>query len=183
MIISALVFALCIALGVFLFRIALRSRPHASTIQEWNTRRSLVNLEAVALLIDPTEEQYLKSQLPAELFRDIQRKRAALARRCIYQVSTNAALVLHLADTVAAGSDRETAAAARELSHLAIRVRMNAMSAVFWLWLKWLWPAADIRVHLQSRDYRNLVDKMFPWLEQTQNLSSSQSRIAGSVES
>ncbi len=158
MIVASLIFGLSILLGALIWKIAVRPGPAISTLEEWESRKLHVNLKTVSLLISRDEEAYLKSCLPADLFRKIQRKRTLLAKQCVERVGENAAMLLQLTERAASSSDAEVAAAARQLSSMAVQVRLNAFLASWWLCLKWIFPTAEIHVPSRCLDCKHLIE-------------------------
>lgn len=143
---TTLVLGLVVLLTALIWKIAVRPNPAISTVEEWNKRKLWVNAKNFALLIDEEEESYLKRSLPPDLFSVIQRKRTILAKNCAERIGKNAAMLLQLAKRAESSPDARVAAAARQLSSLAVRVKLNSFLAVWYLRLKWMFPAAEIRV-------------------------------------
>jgi hypothetical protein len=166
MIITSLILAMAVLLGVLLWNVALRHGPVISTLEEWESRRLPVNLKTVWLLIDPAEEEYLRRQLPRAAFLTIRRERARLARRCVERVRKNATMILQMSGTAVSGPDAQLAAAARELSVLAAQVRANAILVQWRLWLCCVLPEVDISGFLQP-DCKKLLDRSIELFRRT----------------
>ncbi len=160
MTIESLIFALSIILGALVWRIARKPVPPLSTIEEWQDRKWYVNARSFALLADRQEELYLKRTLTAERFRKIQRKRTLLAKVWAERIGRNAAMLLPLLEQAASSQDLRTADAARELSNLAVSVRLNSVLAVWCLRIKWMFPTAEIPVPFRCVAYTRLIDSV-----------------------
>lgn len=158
MVTTTLVLGLAVLLAALIWKIALRPGPAISTPKEWERRKLWANAKSFALLIDKEGEAYLKRSLPRHLFSVIQRKRTMLAKECAERIGKNAAMLLQLAQRAESSPDPRVAAAARQLSSMAVRVRINALLAVWCLRMKWIFPAADIRVPSRYLAYNHLME-------------------------
>ncbi len=163
---TALVLGLVVLLTTLIWKIAVTPSPAISTLQEWDKRKLWVNAKNFALLIDEQEESYLRRSLPPDLFFVIQRKRTMLARDCAERIGKNAAMLLQLAQRAESSPDPRVAAAARQLSSMAFRVKLNSLLAVWCLRMKWMFPTAEIRIpsrylarnHLMEMTLTSLTD-------------------------
>ena len=137
-----------LGLGLTLFVLVMialgRRRSQVCTLEEWERRRYDVNVEAFRSLLDPEEEHFLRRALPHEAFRQLQRRRLALAMKYARRISENAAMLMHLVNAANSigrqdGSDQLRAAA--------IEVRINANMILLLLTAKWLFPDANLRLN------------------------------------
>jgi len=126
--------------------------------EDWEQRKLWVNVKSFALLIDREEESYLRRSLPTHVFLRIQRKRTELAADCAQRIGQNAALLWQLAQRAAHDPDPAAAAAARELSSTALRVRANAYLAVWCLRIKRVFPSFDILLPSRYLAHRRLEE-------------------------
>jgi hypothetical protein len=88
-----------------------------------------VDLDAFRNLVNPEEEEFLRSLLPAREFRIIQRKRLRAALDYIGGVSHNAALLLQLGQAARRSPDPRVADAGRQLVDDAVRLRLYSLVA------------------------------------------------------
>lgn len=155
---TTLVLGLAVLLTALIWKIAVRSSSAISTLQEWDKRKLWVNAKNFALLIDEEEEAYLKRSLPPRLFSVIQRKRTMLAKDFAERIGKNAAMLLQLAQRAESSPDPRVAAAARQLSSMAVRVKLNALLAVWCLRMKWMFPTAEIHVPSRYLAHNHLME-------------------------
>jgi hypothetical protein len=99
-----------------------------------------VDLEAFRNLIDPDEQEYLRSQLPPAAFRKIQRERLRAAAEYISCAAHNAAVLLRMAEAARHSPDPQVAAMAEKLVENAIRLRLYAFQAIPRLYITMLLP-------------------------------------------
>jgi len=103
-----------------------------------------VDLDAFRNLVDPEEEEFLRTHLPAAEFRRIQRERLRAAVEYVSCAAQNAAILLRLADAGRRSSDPATAEAADKLVDNAIRLRLYASLAIPRLYLGMVLPGIQI---------------------------------------
>ena len=144
--ILALVLLACIARGQ-----ALRIR----SLEEVEACTTPVDLLAFRNLIDPSEDDYLRSMLPRALYRPLQRERAMAAIQYIWWAGKNAAVLLRIGEAAQRSPDPAVAAAGRDLSGLALHVRLHALMAIIHLTTRILIPGA-IRVSVLMDRYDEL---------------------------
>jgi hypothetical protein len=116
-----------------------------------------VDIRAFRNLIDPNEEEYLRSRLPAADFRKIQRERIWAATDYISCAAHNAALLLNLANAARHSPDPEIVASATRLIDNAIQLRLYALQAIPKLYIALLFPVGS-RWHVALADrYETMV--------------------------
>jgi hypothetical protein len=103
-----------------------------------------VDVEAFRNLVDPDEEDFLRTNLAPAEFRRIQRERLRAAVEYVSGAAQNAAVMLRLADAGRRSSDAATAEAAQKLVDNAIRLRLYALHAIPRLYLGMVVPGARI---------------------------------------
>jgi hypothetical protein len=136
LIIAAFV-ALIIILGFSASRSLLRPQAPGSTIEP-------VDIEAFRNLVDPAENEYLRSRLPAGEFRRVQRKRLEAAAAYVRTVIQNATLLERMAESATNSADSATSAAAQQMMDGAVMLRHNATLAWLRIRVAWAWPASGI---------------------------------------
>ncbi len=103
-----------------------------------------VDLEAFRNLVDPDEEEFLRTNLPSSEFRRIQRERLRAAVEYVSCAAQNAAVLLRLADAGRRSPDPATAEAAEKLVQNALRLRLYALQAIPKLYLGMVLPGTRI---------------------------------------
>jgi len=103
-----------------------------------------VDLEAFRNLVDPDEEEFLRSNLPSAEFRKIQRERLRAAVEYVSCAAQNAGVLLRLADAGRRSPDPATAEAAEKLVQNALRLRLCALQAIPRLYLGMILPGGRI---------------------------------------
>jgi hypothetical protein len=118
-----------------------------------------VDLDAFRNLVDPDEEQFLRSHLPPSEFRAVQRQRLRAAVDYVAGVSHNAALLLHLGQGARRSPDALVAEAGRQLVDDAARLRLYSLVATSKLYAQMAFPGtvlepAGIVDYYQSMSHR-----------------------------
>jgi hypothetical protein len=103
-----------------------------------------VDLEAFRNLTESSEEEYLRTALPATEFRTIQRQRLRAAIDYLGGVSHNAAILLQLGQFSKQSTDPQVAEAGRRLTEDALRMRMYSMTAICKLAVRYAFPDAAL---------------------------------------
>ena len=101
-----------------------------------------VDVEAFCNLVDPDEELFLRENLPAPIFRSIQRERLLAATEYVGAVSHNAAVLLRIAEAARDHTDPAVAEAAIEMANSAARLRLHCSLVFLRLWTAILVPQA-----------------------------------------
>lgn len=141
MIASVIVAVLALALLLFSVRLAgTRSRSpevFANPAQHIHP----VDVEAFRNLIDPAEEEFLRSRLQPADFRRIQRERLGAAVEYIAGAARNAGILLQLAEPARQSTDPVVVESAEKLIEQATRLRLYAFQAIPRLYLAMLFPS------------------------------------------
>jgi len=151
-----LVLVAFLALG-FLIRVA-KGRAASSEVLE-NPREHIraVDVEAFRNLVDPDEEEFLRTNLPPAEFRRIQRERLRVAVEYVSCAAQNAAILLRVADAGRRSADPATAEAAEKLVDNAIRLRLYASLAIPRLYLGMILPGAHIAPVRIAESYEQMT--------------------------
>ena len=99
-----------------------------------------VDVDAFRNLIDPAEEDFLRTRLPADGFRRIQRERLWAAMEYVQGAADNAAVLIRLAEVARRGPDAAGAEAAEKLIASAIQLRWYAFQALARLYVGLIFP-------------------------------------------
>ena len=122
--------------AVFFLRV---SRGHAeaiSILDELSGRTQPVDLQAFRNLVDPTETDFLRRNLPGRDFRAVHRERTYAAAEYVQHIAHNAAILLRLGQAARTNPDPEIARAAEAMVERALAVRMLAMQVLIRLRLQ-----------------------------------------------
>lgn len=103
-----------------------------------------VDVAAFRNLIDPEEEEFLRTNLSPAEFRRIQRERLRALVEYVSCAAQNAAILLRLADAGRHSPDPATAEAAQKLTDNALRLRLYALHAIPRLYLGMILPGSRI---------------------------------------
>jgi hypothetical protein len=144
MIITSILVALAfLALGFTVWLTKGRALP-AQVLENPTEHMRAVDLDAFRNLVDPDEEEFLRSNLPPAEFRRIQRERLRAAVEYVSCAARNAGVLLRLADAGRRSPDPATAEAAEKLVQNALRLRLYALQAIPKLYLGMALPGARI---------------------------------------
>lgn len=163
MIITIIVACTIAVLLVLLWQLTRASTTSDDPTRFWETSGPRANLDAFRLLVDPDEEIYLRKSVPKREFRKLQRKRVALALRCVHMMASSASLSMRLATLARQAENHEVVIAGDQLMYLSLQVRMNAFVAEFYLIVKWIFPSWTINVPMSLERYQRLL-KNCDWI-------------------
>ncbi|MFZ0286946.1 MAG: hypothetical protein WAL32_17090 [Terriglobales bacterium] len=136
MILSIIIATLAVALPFTIIRVA-RRRAVMPQIKDIRS----VDLRAFRNLMDPDEEEYLRTNLAPADFRRIQRERLRAAVEYIRCAASNAAVLMHVAEAARRSPDPATAQAAVKVIDNATRLRSYAFQAIPKLYLGIAFPS------------------------------------------
>ena len=143
--IIALILALTALLTLlFLVRLTRGRRLNLRVLENPAEHLRAVDVEAFRNLVDPGEEEFLRTNLAPAEFRKIQRERLRAAVEYVSCAAQNAGILLRLADAGRRSSDLATADAAEKLVNNALRLRLYALHAIPRLYLGMIFPGAGI---------------------------------------
>ena len=140
MIISIALVVLSVLIILFLVRLAKGQAIALRTGDNPAESLCFVDVEAFRNLVNPREEDYLRSQLDPAMFRKIQRQRLRAAAEYIACAAHNAAVLLAMAEAARLSSDPQVAAMAEELVENALRLRLYAFQAISKLYIAMIFP-------------------------------------------
>jgi hypothetical protein len=159
MIISIILVLLGCAFFLFLLRAA---RGHTTTlvtrVEDLQGHTLPVDLAAFRNLIDPTEEDFLRLNLPPAEFKTIQRERMRAAIEYVHSTAYNAAILLRLGEAAQQNPDAAIAEAGRQLVSSALRLRAYAFLALLRLYPAFALPGVHISSLPVIDRYQQLTD-------------------------
>jgi len=116
-----------------------------------------VDVEAFQNLVDPDEEEFLRTNLPPAEFRKIQRERLRAAVDYVSCAAQNAAILVRVADAGRRSPDLATAEAAEKLVDNAFRLRLYALHAIPRLYLGMIFPGSRISPARIAESYEQMT--------------------------
>src|SRR5690349_10634557 len=129
---------------VFLVRVA-RVRAAANRdVADLTRQVRSVNVEAFRNLVDPAEEQFLRSHLPPPGFRKVQRQRLRAAAEYVHCASRNAALLARVGEAARLSPEPSVAEAGARLVETATQLRLFALPAMGRLYLGIVFPGLHV---------------------------------------
>ena len=141
--------ALMFILGVALSRSHQISAGHARQIQP-------IDVEAFRILVDPTENEYLRRRLSSAEFRLVQRERLRATAAYVQIAGRNAAVLIRLGQAALTASDADTVDAARRLVDNALLLRRNAAFALLRIYISLAWPNSGLAAVAVLHGYEQL---------------------------
>lgn len=138
-IVIASLLALCIILRLAVTQTLLvkRSAAFHGTIRP-------IDVEAFRNLIDPSEDEYLRSRLPAAQFRMVRRERLRAMGAYVQVIGQNAAVLVRIGEAALATGNAPLADAAHQLVNDALLLRRNAAIALVRIYLALAWPNSGL---------------------------------------
>lgn len=142
----AIIFVVMATLALFsLIWLAQGSSSSASANLENPTARiRSIDIEAFRNLVDPEEEEYLRSHLPWIEFRSIHRERLRAAIEYVACVAGNAAVLMQVGESARRSADPAVAEAGQKLVDNALRLRIQAFQAMIRLGVGIVLPGVRI---------------------------------------
>ena len=117
-----------------------------------------LDLEAFRNLIDESEEEFLRTNLPRSEYRRVQRMRLRAAAEYVAGVSHNAAVLLQFGQAARRSPEPDIAEAGRQLVDSAVETRMHALLAICRLYLRIAVPGTALAPAGLVDTYQRLSD-------------------------
>jgi hypothetical protein len=156
--IIALILALTALLTLlFLVRLTRGRRLNLRVLENPAEHLRAVDVEAFRNLVDPGEEEFLRTNLAPAEFRKIQRERLRAAVEYVSCAAQNAGVLLRLADAGRRSSDPATAEAAEKLVNNALRLRLYALHTIPRLYLGMIFPGTRISPVRIAESYEQMT--------------------------
>jgi hypothetical protein len=156
---ALVVFALLALL--FLVRLAKGRLLQPRNVDSLHPHIRPVDVEAFRNLIDPSEEEFLRVNLPATQFKSIQRERLRAALDYISCAAQNAAILVRVGEAARRSSDAAIAEAGEKLVDTAIRLRLYAFQATAKLYVAIAFPGARISAGGLAENYERMTRLVF----------------------
>jgi hypothetical protein len=156
--VSTLIIVVAAVLSLFLLWTILRSGlPEICSLDDWEHNKHEVDPVALRILLELSEEKFLRESVSPVQFRRFQRERCRLAIRILELVGNNAAMLIQLGHLARVGANPALAKEADELISRSLRLRVNLLFVQAYLWLKWLFPGWTISVPALETPYEELL--------------------------
>jgi len=105
--VSTLIIVIGAVLSLFLVWEILHSgMPEIRSLDDWERKKHEVDLVALRILLEPSEERFLRESLSPVHFRRLQRARCRVALRILELVEDNAAMLIKLGHLARVGRIR-----------------------------------------------------------------------------
>lgn len=161
MIITSVLVIIALLALVFLIQLA---RGHSFTsrpVDDPHRHIRAVDVQAFRNLIDPSEEEFLRANLPAAEFRTVQRARLRAAVEYISCAARNAAILVRVGELARRNPDPAIAEAGEKLVDSAIRLRLFALQATAKLYVGIVFPAARVSAVGLPENYERMTRQVF----------------------
>lgn len=169
--VSTLIIVIGAVLSLFLVWEILRSgMPEIRSLDDWERKKHEVDLVALRILLEPSEERFLRESLSPVHFRRLQRARCRVTLRILQLVEDNAAMLIKLGHLARVGANPALAKEADELISRALRLRVNLLLVQAYLWLKWFFPGWMLSVPALEMPYEELLGYLSQIRQQRQHL-------------
>jgi len=155
----ALVFAAFVTLFVLL-HLARRRALAVRWLHNPEAHLRSVDLEAFRNLIDPGEEQFLRTHLPPAEFRRIQKERLLTAAEYVSAVAHNATVLQHLGQAARLSPDPSIAASGGSLADAALQLRLVAFRSLAVLYLRILLPGSHVSLSGVVERYESVIGQV-----------------------
>jgi hypothetical protein len=154
----AVILVLLAFLAVLLLVRAARMRAGANGDVEDLTRQiRSVDVEAFRNLLDPAEEQFLRSHLPGREFRRVQRQRLRAAAEYVHCASRNAVLLARVGEAASRSPEVSVAEAGARLLDSATQLRFLALQATGRLYLGMIFPSLPVSAVAIPESYERMA--------------------------
>jgi hypothetical protein len=133
--------------------------PGHDHIDAMLARMQPVNLDALALLCSPQEEEFLRRKLSPANYRRAARKRARLVWRYAAIVRSNTRVLREICEVVAVDQAGEQAHY-RSLVETAVQLRLSVLKLQAQAMLQWMWPGSVAAIRPVMDAYQRLSGEL-----------------------
>jgi hypothetical protein len=137
-----------------------------------NTAQSQLDIEVLNLLLSRQESEYLRRSLGKIDLKQIKRERIWLALTYLSVIDVNIRRLIVVVEPAQSSEDPEVAEAARELLHIAFRIRLRMPITRLCLATEWLFPTLSLSRPLNVSGYGEMIGKIVFILRRLQALPS-----------
>jgi hypothetical protein len=149
----------CFATLVALLLLARRRSLSARWLKDPAAHLISVDLDAFRNLIDPQEEEFLRTHLPPSDFRRIQRQRMLAATEYVSAVAQNAAVLLRVAHLARLEGNPTIVISAERLTNTALGLRLQAWRSLGVLYFAILLPGRHVSLGRVAERYEQVTSQ------------------------
>ena len=157
---SIILVVIALSLPLILLRLTKGQKLAPDVLKNPSNYIRSVDLQAFRNLVDPAEEEFLRTHLPASDFREIQRERLRATIDYISCVRDNAGILVRVGEAARKSNDPAIAAAGAKLVDDAIRFRMYAFVAVPKLYVGMLLPGRTSMSGSMADTYEQMTHRL-----------------------
>jgi hypothetical protein len=161
MIITSVLVVISLLFLLFLVRLAKGQGFGSYSVGDARANLRPVDIRAFRNLVDPSEQEYLRSHLPPPDFKAVQRERLRAAAGYIACASHNAAVLVKMGEAARRSADPTVVEAGDKLVDSAIRLRLFAFQARGKLYLGILLPGRRISSLGLAESYERMTVQGF----------------------
>jgi hypothetical protein len=155
-----LVIAIALAAAMAMY-LALRGHHRGLTrIEEIEASTSPVNLKCFARITDINEQQFLKSMLPPNAFRRIQRERVLISIQYVRLAARNASVLIRIGEIQSGDSNIEIRERAKKLVEESFQLRLVCLVAIVMLCISFVFPEQNISIFDLIAKYESMSDSL-----------------------
>jgi hypothetical protein len=146
------------ALAILLLLLYLEGGYNSSVkqLEDLAGRTRPVDIEAFRNLVDPGEEDFLRTNLVRREFRAVQRERMRAALEYVRNTAHNAAFLMRMGEAARHSTDARIAQAGKQLIDDAMRLRAYALLSVAKLYVRIVFPEARLSYGGLADNYQHL---------------------------
>jgi hypothetical protein len=134
--------------------------------QHWDLKRiedmegitSPVDLTCFSAITDVRDRQFLRSVLPAKVFRRVQRERVRIAIGYVKIAARNAAILMRIGELHSTAASAEIRTRAKALVEESFRLRLVCLAALFMLNVAYVFPEQHISILDLISNYERMSD-------------------------
>ena len=159
MTVTIVIFA-AVVLLLILFRTVHGNAVEVSSLVELPRSTEPIDLPAFLNLIDPAEERFLKANLTANVFREVQRERLLATVEYVRRAARNAGVLVQLGEAVSKEANSEVSDLGREIATTAIKLRVLALLALCFLYVRIAMPDMHLSLLQVPTRYEYLIEEV-----------------------
>jgi hypothetical protein len=150
----------CAAFAAFLFVPWQSRRLKFNKLSDVEAQWRTVDLGALANLLDPREEQFLRRNLDDEEYKTIYRERISVTREYISNITHNAKLMVRAGQIMLQNRQGEEAAYVRELVKSSSSLRLTLLKVQMRLAYCYAFPRAETNLSAVVHDYGAVAERV-----------------------
>lgn len=157
MITTLLIVVASLLVLAFLFWAARGRSKAIADVRDLSLQTRPVDIAAFRNLIDPAEENFLRTNLALDVFRSVQRERTRAAILYVKAAAHNASVLVRVGEAARRNPDPQVSLAAQQLVNMAMRLRIYALFALLKLYPATIIPGASVSGEAVADAYQQLT--------------------------